>query len=489
MTELSRLIVRLQRGMQRQASYIKTIRNPHLLITSLQELNNSIGNDKVKDSVAIQISHLIMVKRRSMDNSRGLSIKEDNVMLNTVLYGPPGTGKTLIGTKLAKIWYSLGYLDGTHNSQNKKQEIGHIIKDMIKDTGVAGSNSNNDTAISIYIMLIFVTIFITLIAMSFSFYNKFGGPCTTAMIATILSTITVVGYYVMNMFNQENGKENCIGPICVGTNNNTTEICDNNSESPSDDQVIHIVSGRDFVGRYVGWTKDKTIELLESCLGKVLFIDEAYTLINGPHDEFGKEALDTLNLFLSTHPREIIVIFAGYADLLEAGPFSVQPGLKRRFMWHVECPGYTGSELFEIYKMQLAKKGWGILDEPGARDVFVKNVDAFPAFGGDTERAGFFAELEHSRDFISNEKGMSINMLELKHVTRGIDKLRDNNFESNGESTNPLANMMKFMAGRNTGRKNNAQSKHKNPIYDDNNDVSDTIVDDVMNQSSKLAFH
>ena len=99
MSELKKLIARIQHGIIKNASYVKTIRHPQLLVHSLKELNELIGNDKVKDSVATQVSHLIMVKRRALDSN---IIKEDEVMLNTVLYGPPGVGKTLVGTKLAK---------------------------------------------------------------------------------------------------------------------------------------------------------------------------------------------------------------------------------------------------------------------------------------------------------------------------------------------------------------------------------------------------
>ena len=67
MSELSDLIIRLERSMGLNSSFTKTIRHPHLLIASLQELNNLIGNDKVKDSVATQVSHLIMIKIRRIN--------------------------------------------------------------------------------------------------------------------------------------------------------------------------------------------------------------------------------------------------------------------------------------------------------------------------------------------------------------------------------------------------------------------------------------
>lgn len=498
MSELSRLIVRLQRGIARSASYIKTIRHPQLLVVSLQELNDLIGNDKVKDSVATQVSHLIMVKRRALENP---IIKEDEVMLNAVLYGPPGVGKTLVGTKLAKIWYSLGYLDGSKNTKEKKQEIGDLIKDLFKDGAGLGTNNNSDdTTLVIYIMLIFIIVLITIISLSWSFYNKFGGLWTLAILILLVFIVFIVGYYVSNSISGANNSNNidskdikskgCNGKNCPINNKNNTHNptgINNTNESneygnspiikdiPSDDEIIKVVTRADFVDRYVGWTSPKTIKLLEENLGKVLFVDEAYSLINGPHDEFGMEALTALNLFLSQRPKEIIVIFAGYKDLLQTGVYSVQPGLKRRFMWQFDCNGYTPSQLFEIFKMQLNKKGWGVNDEQTSLKIFQDNIDAFPAFGGDTDRLGFFAELEHSRDFISNETGMAINMLDPKHIRRGLIKLRENDIkDTTEESTNPLANMMKLISGP-AKNSNKSTSSDANTISSLDQDLINTM--------------
>lgn len=507
MTELSRLIARLQRGIARGASYVKGIRHPQLLIISLQELNDLIGNDKVKDAVATQISHLIMIKRRALDNP---SIKEDEVMLNTVLYGPPGVGKTLVGTKLAKIWYSLGYLDASNNIKEKKQELGDLLKDLFKDSnGTINTNSTDDTALVIYIMLLFIIILIVLLSMAWSFYSKFGGIWTLIVIGLLIFIILIVGYYVSNAVSSSNNmsdknskdvkESGCNGkdcPIDPNSTNNPTGIINKNNtneygnspiigEIPPDDQIIKVVTRADFVDRYVGWTSPKTIKLLEENLGKVLFVDEAYSLINGPHDEFGMEALTSLNLFLSQHSKEIIVIFAGYKDLLQTGVYSVQPGLKRRFMWQFDCNGYTPNQLYEIFKMQLNKKGWGINDEKSSLKLFTDNFDAFPAFGGDTDRLGFFSELEHSRDFISNEKGMAINMLEPRHIERGLLKLKENNIkDTEEESVNPLANMMKLISGQsnNTKQKNQPAKPSYNdaPHYSDNSEIS-SLDEDLIN--------
>jgi hypothetical protein len=407
-----------------------------------------------------------MIRRRAIENT---NIKEDEVMLNTVLYGPPGVGKTLIGAKLAKIWYSLGYLDSTNNSREKKHEIGDLMRDFFKDG--AGTTSTDDTALTLYVTFIFIVIFITFLSIMWSFYNRFGGTMTLVLIGLVIFIILCVGYYISVALNNSNnnsstsssgkkgGKKNdknnsgsntgCANGSCNREGVNDISTPSSMEDIPSDDQIIKIVTRADFVDRYVGWTSPKTNKLLAENIGKVIFVDEAYSLINGPHDEFGMEALTSLNLFLSQRPKEIIVIFAGYKDLLESGPYAVQPGLKRRFMWQFDCDGYNPSQLFQIFKMQLNKKGWDLANDAEVTEIFTQNMDAFPAFGGDTERAAFFSELEHSREFIANEQDLKINILETRHVRKGIAKLRENNFkETSQESSNPLANMMRMMSGK-----------------------------------------
>lgn len=529
MTELSRLIARLQRGIARGSSYIQTIRHPHLLVASLQELNDLIGNDKVKDAVATQVSHLIMIKRRALEDP---NIKEDEVMLNTVLYGPPGVGKTLVGTKLAKIWYSLGYLDGSRNAKERKQELGEMLKDLFKDTGGfgTGATSDNDT-LAIYILFIFIVVFITLLSMAWSFYSKFGGAWTALMISLVLLIILTFGYYISASLNSSNTSSNsnkannvnnvnktnikdskgCSGKDCPIDHNRNTGPSNptgirNNTENneyknlhglvtlPADEDVIKIVSRADFVDKFVGWSDKKTIKLLEENLGKVVFVDEAYSLVTDMHDSFGIEVLTTINLFLSQHSNEIIVIFAGYKDLMESSIFSFQPGLRRRFMWQFDCNGYNDEQMFEIFKLQLRKKGWGLTDEELTRTLFRQYSGAFPSFGGDTERLTFFAELEHSRDFIANEKGMVINQLTPDHVRRGIIRLEENNIQSNPaeESNNPMVNMMKLF--RNNKKQTNAPKyvdRNINAVPDRNeiNAEDLDLIQSIRNTAGDRVFH
>ena len=82
------------------------------------------------------------------------------------------------------------------------------------------------------------------------------------------------------------------------------------------DGIFKIAKREDFVGEYLGQTAIKTKKLLKSCLGGVLFIDEAYALGPGQkdRDSFSKEAIDTLNAFLSENKDNFCCIIAGYEN-------------------------------------------------------------------------------------------------------------------------------------------------------------------------------
>ena len=462
MKELEELIMALQKGIARKASYINTIKDPYLLVEALKELNDLIGNNKIKESVASQVRYMIMNKRRSMNDTK---VKEEDVMLNTVLYGEPGVGKTLIGTKLAKIWYALGYLKGSKTKKVKRSVANNFTDNLV-------TNSAED--MNIMVIVIILIIILWMVALTWRFYTNYGTTFTLILIITILLLFVCVGYYMTNNKEEKiNTKE--IDNTYVNSPNIPTSITKN-------EDIINVVSRADFVGGYVGHTAEKTNKLLNENLGKVLFVDECYSLLQSSDDSFGMECLTTLNLYMSNHPNEIIIIFAGYKDLLEAGPFAAQPGLKRRFMWQFECEGYNSEELYDIFKFKLDSKGWKLDDPVATKKLFEIHQEDFPNFGGDVERLVFFTSLEHSRDFIKNDNAVNIDVFKVDHIRKGISKLVENSIKSNpGDSENPFANVMNLFRSNKTNKSNksNRSNKSKNN-YDDTpiiEDVTKTPVD------------
>ncbi len=423
MSELSKLITKLQKSIISKESYINTIKYPYLLVSSLQELNGLIGNEKVKDAVAEQITYLISAKMREIANPH---LKQDKPMLNTLLYGPPGVGKTMIGTKLAKIFYSLGHIKGKQSSSADGN-----ISSKIK--GYFGNMSDpNDINMIIASLAIIIGILGMVVSTLTSMYTKLGGKLMLIMIVSAIILILAALYFIFS--------EQSIGEVY-----DTEDVMKSSSQNmfPPDNAIIKIVSRTDFIGQYVGWSDKKTLDLLNDSLGKVLFVDEAYSLVNDERDSFGNEALTTLNLFLSQHPNEIIVIFAGYEDKMKSKIFASQEGLERRFMWKFDCSGYTSEQLYNIFKHQLNISGWGIDDEENTKPLFVQYKHIFPAFGGDTERLSFFAKLEHSKNYITSGGKIPNETLSVEHIKNGILKLKENSMDKSKEYSNndPLSEM------------------------------------------------
>ena len=121
-------------------------------------------------------------------------------------------------------------------------------------------------------------------------------------------------------------------------------------------QLVEVTRG-DLVGRYSGHTAPLTESVIQSALGGVLFIDEAYSLYRGEQDSFGLEAIDTLVKGMEDHRDELVVILAGYTKEMEQF-LSANSGLASRFPNRVEFPDYTGEELLQITKLQAGAKGY-----------------------------------------------------------------------------------------------------------------------------------
>ncbi len=119
------------------------------------------------------------------------------------------------------------------------------------------------------------------------------------------------------------------------------------------------------VAGYVGQTALKTQEVIQKALGGVLFIDEAYALTNDAMDSYGREAVETILKAMEDHRKELVVIVAGYTELMHDFIKS-NPGLSSRFSKYFEFPDYTGEELVAIYKMNAKKNGYSLAEDAEA---------------------------------------------------------------------------------------------------------------------------
>lgn len=131
---------------------------------------------------------------------------------------------------------------------------------------------------------------------------------------------------------------------------------------------------------YIGQTATKTAEVVESALGGILFVDEAYTLTsNKGQGDFGQEAVDTLLKAMEDHRDDLVVIVAGYTDLMEEFIES-NPGLRSRFNKFINFEDYTADEEIEILLNNCRKQDYSFskeaLDE--ARSFFTARCNDKP---------------------------------------------------------------------------------------------------------------
>jgi SpoVK/Ycf46/Vps4 family AAA+-type ATPase len=113
------------------------------------------------------------------------------------------------------------------------------------------------------------------------------------------------------------------------------------------------------VAGYVGQTALKTNKIVDSAMGGVLFIDEAYQLASGGEGDYGKEAIATLIKRMEDARGDIVVILAGYSEDMDRF-MALNPGLESRFSRNVTFPDYDAKSLAEIFR-RTAKKNRYVL--------------------------------------------------------------------------------------------------------------------------------
>ena len=135
------------------------------------------------------------------------------------------------------------------------------------------------------------------------------------------------------------------------------------------------------VAGYVGQTAIKTQKVIDKAMGGVLFIDEAYALNGRSENDFGQEAIDTILKAMEDHRDDLVVIVAGYTDLMDRFIHS-NPGLESRFNRFLLFDDYTTDEMVEIFRMQCKKGCYQLTEEaqPLIRD-YIAEESADDSFG------------------------------------------------------------------------------------------------------------
>lgn len=127
---------------------------------------------------------------------------------------------------------------------------------------------------------------------------------------------------------------------------------------------------QDLVGKYVGWTARIVEEKFKEASGGVLFIDEAYALVDDSNT-YGAEAINTITQMMENYRNDVIVIFAGYPNKMQEF-LNQNEGLKSRIAFHLDFPDYTADELTKIITLMSKNREYQIEEEALAycREIF-----------------------------------------------------------------------------------------------------------------------
>ena len=150
----------------------------------------------------------------------------------------------------------------------------------------------------------------------------------------------------------------------------------------------------DLVGQFVGWTAVQVKNMFKRAKGSVLFIDEAYSLLDYHKGSFGDEAINTIVQEMENAREDTVVIFAGYPK--EMNEFIERnPGLRSRISFYVDFPDYSAAELYDITNLIVKNNGYKLAYD--AREVLVPMFEK-------ALRSGDFGNGRYARNLVDQAK-------------------------------------------------------------------------------------
>lgn len=184
------------------------------------------------------------------------------------------------------------------------------------------------------------------------------------------------------------------------------------------------VEKKDIVGQYIGHTEKSVKKLLNEAEGGVLFIDEAYTLVSGGENDFGKHVID--GILTAMTENKCIIIVAGYPEPMEKF-INSNPGLKSRFTRKIHLNDYNPEDLFKMFKTLCEKRNYKFENEKLIESLLLehfkyKSIDRNFGNGRDVKTL-FDAVLEERSEQLSiNAKPEERALMKISYIKSAIGR-------------------------------------------------------------------
>lgn len=337
------------------------VKYPDIFRKTLHEFDQMTGIDHVKQTLIRQMVAIFA-------NGK-------NVILHSWFTGPPGVGKTTIAKMISYLWYGMGVIDppiGRVIPQDETNQVyypntngtppvpiiqpGHLVDIVLDKFGLNAKpvldTAQNDGILQTMGIDILALIFTVLFVRIFYFLTK--RPINSLSKFPTLLIIIFVTYMFTKLILVKIKNHVEINTIQKYDTKRQVQYT-NMSQHTEAENIFKVFAREDFIGKFSGHTADKTRILLEANIGKLIFIDEAYSLCLGSNDNFGMESITVINKFVEQNPHGTIVIMAGYQKQMQ-NLAKFQPGLPRRFPIQLKILGYTGEEMWLMFLAACKKQ-------------------------------------------------------------------------------------------------------------------------------------
>jgi hypothetical protein len=438
---IDKLISRIERSLTEKDFLHKFIKRPKTLISALEQLNEMVEIDNMKQTLVEWIYVLLLDE---FQNSKYPT--KNNRVLHFCNYGEPGTGKTYASKIVAKIFYALGFsyptlgrdVFNTKNESPLQTSTKLAVSELKQQASIAGINLSKLKEFHPKKRLIKSPSFKSITGKSeaeeTSWRELENSLRNTNLILERLSVELGIESksYSDSKSSLDNLRKSSLEESPPKTRSisgdykssnlveslkmqsdikvrNVSESSDIDDDPNIDESVYCVVCGRnELVARFMGQTSGLAYDFLMANRGKTIIIEEAYSLCTGDKDLYGIEALVEINRFMDERPNEIIIGFNGYEKLLLETIFRVQPGLKSRIEQFFDMSGYTPEGLTKILHKQAYTQGLLIDEKVGVVSYFRDNMKYFTSYGRDTlklakiiRRTCAYALIEDSLDYDS----------------------------------------------------------------------------------------